>query len=286
MDRLRHVDGHPADPEHGTIASRGCRPIGGSALCRSRALRPTKGSRPRCGFTILDRPMPETAAGLTLETAPRGLGQVWLFGKQTTAEGRLELIVWRDERLPKMPPDLERSGWRRGGNKRPRGGPVERRAIGARINDRLLLPRDATFEQRSEMEHAALRRARLEETSRTPLKLLGGRTPEQAAADPPAAFPLLAFVLVMESTANLSRTVFDFNDLRRRWGLPVGERSLSRGTRSASCRSRVWPGWSAPGWIDEALLRAYFRAGRGACSRGFARHGAGGGRPSEPRPAD
>ena len=47
---------------------------------------------PKAAYMLLDRPMPESAEGLSLETVPRLLGQALLFGRQTDCEARLDVM--------------------------------------------------------------------------------------------------------------------------------------------------------------------------------------------------
>src|SRR5580658_9453190 len=50
---------------------------------------------PKGYFSLLDRPQPEGAKGLTADTVPRIVGQVLVYGKQTDREARAELIANR-----------------------------------------------------------------------------------------------------------------------------------------------------------------------------------------------
>ena len=50
---------------------------------------------PKGYFSLLDRPQPESAKGLTADTVPRIVGQVLVYGKQTDREARAELIANR-----------------------------------------------------------------------------------------------------------------------------------------------------------------------------------------------
>ncbi|MBA63145.1 MAG: hypothetical protein CMJ76_12370 [Planctomycetaceae bacterium] len=47
---------------------------------------------PRNIFVITDRPQPESGAHLTLEEVPKGIASIYLFGKQTDREARIELV--------------------------------------------------------------------------------------------------------------------------------------------------------------------------------------------------
>ncbi len=47
---------------------------------------------PKAVYMLLDRPMPESADGLSVDNIPRLLGQALLFGRQTDREARLEVM--------------------------------------------------------------------------------------------------------------------------------------------------------------------------------------------------
>ena len=55
---------------------------------------------PKAAYMLLDRPMPESAEGLSLETMPRMLGQALLFGRQTDREARFEVMGVAADELP------------------------------------------------------------------------------------------------------------------------------------------------------------------------------------------
>ena len=56
---------------------------------------------PKDAFWLLDRPTPATGVGIKPEEIPRVVGRLFLFGKQTDREARLELVTHRSRNWPK-----------------------------------------------------------------------------------------------------------------------------------------------------------------------------------------
>jgi hypothetical protein len=176
---------------------------------------------PRLVCILLDRPMPETSDGLSLAAMPQILGQAMLFGRQTDREARLEV-----EGIARC--DLDAVKGLLGGLGGEALGPAPEPQVSGRVSaSRQLLtrrwntPRGTTREQLEAITAEHVRQALLERWPETPLGLLGGRTPRQAAAEPAQRIPLLAATAILEHWSWQTPPRFDFNELRTRLGLPT-----------------------------------------------------------------
>ena len=52
---------------------------------------------PRASFWLLDRPMPASGADLANADVPESLAQIYLFGRETDREARIEMSAYRDQ---------------------------------------------------------------------------------------------------------------------------------------------------------------------------------------------
>jgi len=57
---------------------------------------------PKAAFIMIDRPLPEKAEGMTLQTVPRLLAHVLLFGRETDRPARLEATNLTAEQIPEV----------------------------------------------------------------------------------------------------------------------------------------------------------------------------------------
>lgn len=171
---------------------------------------------PRAVFTLLDRPLPENAEGLTLETAPELLATLLLFGRQTDREPRLGILVPRPrlaqarEVLTPIVGDLF-------------GEAASEEVVGGHaaeswgLSGRLYLPAPITREAAARLAKEHQRRMLVERWPRAAHPALNGQTPEQAARDPGQQVAVLAIVDLLEQ--ELERWGH-FDELRARLNLP------------------------------------------------------------------
>jgi hypothetical protein len=215
---------------------------------------------PKGAYMMLDRPMPESAEGLSIETMPRSLGHALLFGRQTDREARLEVMSVAADELA----DANR---------------MVREAIGAVVpqepqqdvvghwsaSQKLLRaawqpPRGMSPDQFRLLmiEHA--RKAIFQQWPELKLGVLDGRSPKQAAADPACRTKVLAAILVVEFWAQHSLNTPDFNELRAQLGLPtLGPIDAAKNPIEELPITRLLR-VNLEGLSDHDLLSAYFRA--------------------------
>jgi tetratricopeptide (TPR) repeat protein len=176
---------------------------------------------PRGAYILLDRPMAESAGGLDLENAPSFLGQVMVFGRQTDREARLELIgVTSSDRDKARTLIGELAGRTLGAE----GPPKVISTVSASqelLESKIRPPADSTPQELERLMIAQRRRALLVEWPDLKLGVLGGKSPREAAGEPPLRNDLLAAILLLEMWCEPLPGAFDFNELRTALGLPA-----------------------------------------------------------------
>ncbi|MGE0608282.1 MAG: hypothetical protein AB7O62_14390 [Pirellulales bacterium] len=213
---------------------------------------------PKSGFVILDRALPETSQGMAADDAPRVLGQCWLFGKQTDRDARLEIVALRGDKMDRTKAALVEIAAESLAATSEESVLASRQAIEVALSEAVVLPRDTPPELTAAANTANRRRCYFDVLTRTPLKMLGGKSPEQAASDPAFRTPLLALILNLESGAD--GTDIDFDELRRHWGLPVPEPIVVAANELLSIAPCRYRRLDCPRLDDDALLRARTRA--------------------------
>jgi tetratricopeptide (TPR) repeat protein len=188
------------------------------------AWNPDLGPPPRKLLLVLDRPLPATSPELTLEALPENLGEALLFPRQTDREARLEVVARRDklalvlEEFRSVLGDLL-------------GAAQSDEVIGSvgvfddLIAQRPVFPPETAIDQHDDLTLAWLRRAVCERLPRIPLKLLGDRSLEQAAADPAARIKVLALLSQVRASLTNLAGHFDFDALIAQLGLPVADKT-------------------------------------------------------------
>ena len=181
----------------------------------------TDGPPPVAMFAVFDRPLIKNAGEekLSLDKIPNTLGQVYLYGRETDREARVELVVRRDLQAKLNEVLNEVCGIQL-------GEPGEERVLTkisqleAVLSWRWRLPQDITLDQQRELVKEKTRETFLNQWPETSLRSLGGKTPKEAASDPAMKIPLLADVLRLDLASGASQKDFDFNELRRLLNLP------------------------------------------------------------------
>jgi hypothetical protein len=189
--------------------------------------------RPRNTFVLLDRPMPESGAGLARGDVPRMAGILAVYGRQTDRPERLELTIDKGPAFDATIRELREI------TAETLGDMTEERVVGAvspneqALNWRWQLPRDTPPDVRrrlaAEERHAAI----VERWPTLPQKALGDETPREAAGEPQLRVPLMAAVLILEQGSNSDRDTDSIAQLRRDLGLPELE-AIQLGEQPAS----------------------------------------------------
>ncbi|PQO43697.1 hypothetical protein [Blastopirellula marina] len=176
---------------------------------------------PKVAYWLLDRAVPESAEGLTVETAPNVLGEMLVFGKETDRDARLELSSMKNDKFETAVATLRE---------------ICGDTIGAAGEEKLLgqipmaessltwswrLPDSATPAQKQELTRERRRQALLESWTAQPQPALDGKTPQAAVGDAALRVKLAAAVLVLENAGQQQQWNFDFNELRQKLQLPT-----------------------------------------------------------------
>jgi hypothetical protein len=215
---------------------------------------------PRLICLLLDRRPLDDADTLSLETMPQVLGEALLFGRQTDREARLEVLSVSADQVEAL------SAWLTGLAGDAIRPPPQQESVAKTSASRDLLrtnwqpPRNAPQPRLLELVNQHVRRALLEQWPARPLGILGGKSPAEAAAEAAEKVKLLAAILVLETWENDPAVKFDFNDLRRRLGLPPLE-PLDLAETAPTALPLVRLGRVAVrGLSDEGLLLLFRRA--------------------------
>lgn len=211
---------------------------------------------PRNVFSLLDRAMPETGVGLTIDRAPEVLGEALLFGRQTDREPRLEILAFRDQLEAATAAARGVVGeWMGAAEAETIEGSIA--AVDAGLILRVHLPPDIPADTTSVLRRQAAERALLDRWPATPHPALGGASPQQAAGDPARQVKVLASIALLELD---NEAGFDFNLLRSRLGLPLPQPIDARKIAVDQLPLTRLHRLDVATLTDEALLAAYRRA--------------------------
>ncbi len=178
---------------------------------------------PKAAYMIFDRPVLESAETLTAQSMPVYIGQLFLFGRQTDREARLELLGATPGELSQIKAVLNESGGQclQGEEK------IEELTTASATEDLLRPKWRPPMQIKPRQFHAILSEYRRDAVlNRWPdikLGALDGLSPNQAAADAKYHIRLPAAIMVLQFYADNLHWQFDFNELRGRLGLPTLE---------------------------------------------------------------
>jgi hypothetical protein len=175
---------------------------------------------PRVGYFLLDRPLPQTGINIARQDVPRILGRMLVFGKQTDRAARIEVHVRRNE-LAAMTRQLAEVV---GDQAVAKGDPEKMEELAtaeAALSWSWRLPEDVPAAHVRTLIDEQRRDAVLNVWSATPLKILGGKTPAEAASDPSLKIKLAATVELVEQSFSQPSTEAVFGELRAKLGLPA-----------------------------------------------------------------
>jgi hypothetical protein len=174
---------------------------------------------PLAGFWVVDREPPGDVAELTWGSVPRELGVVYLFGKQTDRAARLEIFVEEQEldRLRGLLADILGTGVLDDSETEV---VEEYPAENTLIQETLAFPHGTPLPIRKKIEAEAYRGALRERWTDTPLGILDGKTPREAAQEDGLRVRLQAALLVLEAQQFAGLSHADYQALREELGIP------------------------------------------------------------------
>ena len=215
---------------------------------------------PKGAYTLLDRPMPESADGLAQETMPLMIGQALLFGRQTDREARLEVLGVAADELEAVDAMVREAV---GANVEPE---AKREVTGRWSATRKLLraawqpPRSAEPKRLLAMMSDYTRDAIINRWPGLKLGVLNDRSPRDAASDADCRTRLAAAIMVIEQWAERMPGAIDFNELRSKLGLPTLGPIDAHGDELAMLPTVRLGRVNVESLSDEELTSVYLRA--------------------------
>lgn len=174
---------------------------------------------PKAVFTVLDRTLPASGAGLALEDMPNSIADALVYGRQTDREPRIEATCERTANLDKVKETLAQIlGDVVTSTSEQVIGQAPEEAVTLRIS--LYPPRDTPREQYMSMVERAKEKVITESWPNAKNRFLDGHTPVAVASNPAYRVRLLATIFQMEEQ-NTGKASFDFNRLREQLSLPT-----------------------------------------------------------------
>jgi hypothetical protein len=215
---------------------------------------------PRHTYALLDRPMPESGLELKREDAPRLVGIVSIYGRQTDRPERVELTTDKGPAFEATVKSMQEAA----GDSL--GGISDETVIGTvspteqTLNWRWHLPRDTPAELRQRLIAEERRTAILERWPTLVRPGLAGKTPQEAAGDSDLRIALMAAVLILEQGSNLDRDAEAVAQLRENLGLPQPE-PIDSGAQPVTELPLVRVPWlKVESVSDDDLVQLYRRA--------------------------
>ncbi len=215
---------------------------------------------PKAAYMLLDRPIPESAEGLTIETMPRMLGQALLFGRQTDREARLDVMGVTDDDLPTVTSMINDAA---GDAVAPE---PKREVIGRWSATQKLLraawqpPRDASPELLRSLLIQYQRDVICHRWPDLKIGVFDGRSAREVAGDPAWRIRLLAVIMVLEHFCERLPDRIDLNELRTELGLPTLGPIDPQQHPLAELPTIRLSRLTVEGLADQDLLMAYYRA--------------------------
>ncbi len=176
---------------------------------------------PKAAFWLLDRALPHSGEGLTFDQVPAILGEMYLFGRETDREARLEFTTTKTPDIEAKMECVRQLLAEFGGELRNEEQVGEVPASSAALTWRWRVPNDVSPAQRNTLIEQKRRDIHLNVWADTPLPELDGKRPSEVAADPQYRVRVLAAILLLELGAEQNNMDFDFNELRAKLGLPL-----------------------------------------------------------------
>ncbi len=218
---------------------------------------------PKGVYWLLDRPLPASGEDIQREDVPLVLAEMYLFGKQTDRDARLEFIVDKDDQFDaKKSKLIDLLGeWVAD----PESEEVNEQIgmITAALTWHWRFPDDTPPQHRRKLIEEQSRDVTLSRWPELPLSVLNGKKPCDVSSDEAFRVRLLAAILLLELGAQgQGKHAVDHNELRRKLDLPTNDdiETIDGWVNDIPLvrLSRVNPASLS----DEHLASCYARAGR------------------------
>lgn len=184
---------------------------------------------PKGVYWILDRPVPETGVGLTIDAVPRVDGDVFVFGRQTDRAPRIEFNVAKGAEFDRKIGTLKEilGELLVGEPKEEVSGHTT--LEGEMLNGNWRFPTDTPAETRTKLLMEWRKKVITEQWPGLPRETLDGKTPLAVKDDPAYRIKLAAAALLFESQLNIDAKAPEIGELRTTLGLPEPEPISSQG---------------------------------------------------------
>ncbi|MEC7695471.1 MAG: hypothetical protein VYA11_00080, partial [Planctomycetota bacterium] len=212
---------------------------------------------PRLVFLLLDKEMPESGAGLSLEAMPSVLGQGYLFGRETDRNARLEFVLYQDANAAATLTLLNTIAQDKLGQDGHEQVLSEVPEIERKMAMQTRVPPDTPVADRERLSGEKQRQAIFEIWPELSQPALGGKTPRQVAAEDGVSRSLQAAVLVLETSHATAGEIVDFNRLREELDLPLPQPISPEGVDPDRLPMVRMHRVSVDSMSDDWLLHAY-----------------------------
>ena len=215
---------------------------------------------PRAAFWLLDAMVPETGVDISRADVPKIRGEMFLFGKQTDREARLEFSLKRTDDFEPAKAALAEVCGELLGSPGDEKVALQISASREAMSWNWRLPDDTPAEHRRELQTQEHRDAVLKRWPALKTNLFGGKSPTEVSTDPSQRNRLLAAILLLELSDEQSDEVIDYNELREQLGLPKVEAIDGAGLDAAKLSSVRLVRVVVEKLLDDPLIHAFRRA--------------------------
>ena len=176
---------------------------------------------PKAVFILFDQPIPESGELASIESLPRVISELLLFGRQTDRPARLEATGVTAGDLKQVETFLSESADGQLGSKCDQEVTDHVSATQEFLGHNWWLPKGTSPEAFRELVRQYVEDSLLNVWPRSPLGLLDGTSPQDVADQPAWRVKLLAAVMLVDFWLARAGVRFDCNQLRSRLGLPT-----------------------------------------------------------------
>ncbi len=216
---------------------------------------------PKSVFQLLDRPLPKSDGEPTLDTVPRIVCQLFLFGKETDRAARLEMGVTKGAQcdqvrgmLAEMAGDLLLPD----GEREEVLDAVPRDV--AELFPTLRFPSDTAYDVRKRLANEAVQRQFSEKWPALPQSALDDKAPLEASGDPAYRVRLAALLLVLEQIVEVESWPVDVDQLRAQLGVAAVPPIDPKGPDLSALEPQDWARVEPERLTDDQLLNLYRQA--------------------------
>ena len=176
---------------------------------------------PKGAFWLLDRPIPESSEEFALDDVPNVLGEVFLYGRETDRESRVEFVAVKTADFDSKTSNLKELLGEYGETIEKEETIAKVPAAAAALSWQWRLPDNLPMERQSALIEEKRRDVNVNVWPETPSARLDGKCPSEVADDPAYRVRVLAEILSLELVGEHSRAEFDYNQVRAKLGLPT-----------------------------------------------------------------